>query len=294
MTNYQPYNLLTPAPQPPARKRSTIRHIMWLGIISIIVLVVVRVDLAERAHAKAADAAAQARRTAAIGRLDSQFAQIAAANQQISLSIDVEDANHGMRASYNAASGFDAASTAKILSASLYLNQIEKGERSAYTPVDGYSLDKALELMVRQSDDGVWLAVNDTLGHYALSTYAQGLGLTSYDVDTNTISSADMTRLMMLLDKGDLLNQAHTALLLSYMQHTNVEDFIPPAVPPSMSVYHKVGLDNDEVNDTAIIKGSDDDMVITIYTNGNGVYDWTDRASLMQHIVHLAEDAYFQ
>jgi len=296
MTNYRPYNVYSPRrPERPkkSRRRLSVRQAMWLSLIFIVALAALRVDLAERAHAKAAAQAATARRVAAVAKLDVQIAQIADDNPQLSLSVATSDIARGQVAEYNANNVSDAASTAKVLSAALYLNEVEKGQKNLNQSIGGVSARQSLQLMVQQSDDTQWANINDLLSHSALQAYASGLGLASYNSDTNTLSAADMTKLLSLLYEGDLLNEAHTSLLLSFMQHTNREDFISPAVTASYSFYHKVGLDDDQVNDVGLIAGTDDTLVISIFTNGNSTYDWPARAALMQKITHLAEQAYF-
>jgi beta-lactamase class A len=295
MTQYRPYNAYKPRLPEPAKgagKRLSFKQALWLGVALFIVIAGVRIDLAQRAHAKAAEQAVTARRVAAVARLNQELQHLADANPLISLSVATSDTQRGQTAQLNAATPVNAASTAKVLSAALYLNQVEKGQKSISQPIGDYRAIQALKQMVQQSDDTVWRQVNDLLGHSALQSYASSLGLDSYDAGSNTISAADMTRLLELLYKGDLLNGAHTSLLLSFMQQTNREDFISPAVSTGFTFYHKVGLDSDQVNDAGIITGGTDALVITVFTDGNGTYDWPQRAVLIQRIAKLAEQAY--
>jgi beta-lactamase class A len=81
-------------------------------------------------------------------------------------------------------------------------------------------------------------------------------------------------------------------MLMAYMQHTNYENFIAPAVNKSFSFYHKVGIDDDQVNDVVIIRSKDDVLALSIMTNGHGTYDWTARAGLMQKITDMTQQAY--
>ena len=97
---------------------------------------------------------------------------------------------------------------------------------------------------------------------------------------------------ILILIQGKLLNSSHTKLLMSYMQHTNYENFMAPAVDKVYSFYHKVGLNEDEVNETAAIVSDQDTLFVTIYSNGNGSYNWPQRATQFQQIVKAAINAY--
>lgn len=294
MQTNRPYNVYSPRqssqkPQPDAKM--SFKKAAWLGLALFITIFGLKIDLAARANAKAAVQAETARRTAAILALDDKLHGIIDANPEIKFSIAASDTKYSKSTLINAHQSMDAASTAKLLSAALYLNMIEKGQKSPSTKLEGVKPMTALRLLIQQSDDNVWQAVNDSLGHPALQSYASGLGLETYDADNNSLSAADMNKFMSLLQNGDLLNAAHTSLLLSYMQRTNLEDFISPAVGANQ-LFHKVGIDNDEVNDTAIIKGTEDSVMLTIYSDGQGTYNWTQRAKIIQTITRACLQAY--
>jgi len=293
VTNYQPYNVYKPRPQqPPPRKRSlSLKKATWLGLGLFIVITGLRVDLAQQANARATAAAETARRLTAVKALTGQLKAVADANPQIDFSVATTDVISGQSAGYQAYLPVDAASTAKLISAALYLNETEKGQRGLNQAIGDYSAKQALQLLVQQSDDTIWAQLNELLGHGALQAYAEGLGLTTYDADNNQISAQDMDKFLLQLEQDNLLSQAHTDLLLSFMQHTNYEDFISP-VAQGKVFYHKVGIDGDQVNDVAIIRGHNDTLIISVMTNGNGTYDWPARAQLIQKITRLAEQAY--
>ena len=68
------------------------------------------------------------------------------------------------------------------------------------------------------------------------------------------------------------------------MKQANYRQYMVPAIPSYDTIYHKIGLYNDNVNDAAIITGDNQVISLVIFTNGNGTYDWPDRAILMQQI----------
>jgi beta-lactamase class A len=190
---------------------------------------------------------------------------------------------------------FDAASTAKVLTAVFYVKQVESGRFTLDQAIGDKTARRQLQLMLQQSDDNAWELLNQAVGHDRLQQYAEGLGLNSYNVQANLMTSADLAKLLKDLAGGQLLSAAHTGLLLSYMQNTNYEDFISPAVPAGYRLYHKVGIDEDVINDTAIIAAPDGKaFVISIMTDGQGLYQWSNRAEMMQEIAAAAIKAYLQ
>jgi beta-lactamase class A len=212
-------------------------------------------------------------------------------NSDTQISVSAIDLTDDSTVKVGKISAMNAASCGKVLTAALYLHDVEKGTQSLSDHFAGYSARYQLQQLIQQSDDNAWVMFNDELGHPALASYAQSLGLTSYDPDSNYISSADMAALLQELYSGQLLDQAHTELLLSYMQNTNYEDFIPPAVPESYQVYHKVGFVDGELNDAAIITNGKEKFVLSIFTNNPNVAKGSDtamRAQLMQKITQAA------
>ena len=55
---------------------------------------------------------------------------------------------------------------------------------------------------------------------------------------------------------------------------------------------HKVGEDDDDVHDAAIITNGQHYVILVIFTDGNGVYDWGARAQLMQTVAREVSAAY--
>lgn len=169
-----------------------------------------------------------------------------------------------------------AASTTKLLTALVYLGNVESGQASLNDQIGGLPAQQQLYAMVNRSDNDVWLLFNDRLDRNNLASFGQKHGLNSYDVTKNTINSNDMAILMTKLYHGELLNKEHTKLLLSWMQNTTEERFIPSAVPKTNSLYHKSGYLEDRVHDVAIIDNGSSPFAIVIYSKsfGNAKYDY--------------------
>jgi beta-lactamase class A len=147
--------------------------------------------------------------------------------------------------------------------------------------------------MIVISDDNAWEALNTKLGYDNLQAYAATLGITDYQAYNNVLSSGDVAIVLQKLWDGELLNSAHTQQLLGYMKQANYRQYIVPAIPADDTIYHKIGLYQDNVHDAAIITHGSQAFAIVIYTNGNGVYNWPGRATIMQDITKAALKAYF-
>src|SRR6204780_3453169 len=119
-----------------------------------------------------------------------------------------------------------AASTTKVLSASLFLHDVELGQDSLSQPLGGSTAQAEMQKMIVVSDDTAWEDFNDLLGHPALLAYAQSLGMKSYDPDNNLINSDDLATLLADLYQGKLLDSQHTNLLLGYMAQADYAQYI--------------------------------------------------------------------
>jgi beta-lactamase class A len=111
-------------------------------------------------------------------------------------------------------------------------------------------------------------------------------------VVNNKINPNDMALLLEKLYTGKLLNPQNTKLLLSYMQHTNHDDLIPPAVPIGIAVFHKYGSFNGDLHDAAIIDNGKSPFILTIYSStGSGTLSYAQRVSVFHSIVTAVENA---
>jgi len=248
-------------------------------------------------HVKAVDhaqtVASRAHQEQLQGAFGSSVNQLIAANPAISFSVSTIDLSGGVSQHFGVSDPMEAASVGKLLTAAVFLEEVEKGHASLSAELGGETSQAQLRQLIQQSDDNAWELFNDALGHDTLLAYAQNHHLDSYNVSDNTIGTDDVARLLRDLYQGQLLNAAHTKLLLSYMQNTNYEDFITPAVPSYDKIYHKVGLVDDNVNDAAIITSHDQAFVLVIFTDGHGTQDWDSRAALIQKITTQALKTYF-
>lgn len=207
------------------------------------------------------------------------------ANPQVTFEVAITDINTGAQQNYGVTGPMTAASVNKVITATDYLNEVENGSETMNEILeDGNSASTDLKSMIVVSNDTAWDALRDELTYPQEQTYANSLGLNSFDPYSNVLSARDAANLFTAVYEGKLLNNSNTQLLLSYLEEANYTNYILPAVPSSDTVYHKVGFYTDNVNDVAIITNAKQAIVLSIFTNGNGTYDWTDRATMMQEI----------
>ena len=209
---------------------------------------------------------------------------IIAAHSQYQVGVALMDTVGGQLHQYGVGEPFQAASTAKVLTAAAYYSLVEDGSASLEDELGDFTSGFQIEAMIQDSNNDSWSLLMDAVGLARLSEYAASLDIT-YDPEVNTLSTADMAHLLAELSEGRLLNQEHTAQLLSYMQDTNFEDLIPAAVPAGVTVFHKYGLLDDELHDAAILSTSAGSYVLVVYTKGAGLDDVpaTDRSDPRHH-----------
>jgi beta-lactamase class A len=216
-------------------------------------------------------------------------------NSKIDMSVSLIDLTNNVNQTehYGDSSTFTAASTTKVITAADFLNEVEQGQQTLSETVNGETAEYEIQQMIVVSDDNAWAALNNTLGYSQLQSYANSIGATSFQPTPNTVTSSDMALVLQKLWEGQLLNSIDTQLLLGYMKQANYREYIVPAIPSSDTIYHKIGLYEDNVHDEAIITDGSDAFAVAIFTNGNGAYNWPARAQMMQQITVSALEAYF-
>jgi beta-lactamase class A len=231
---------------------------------------------------------AEAINDATWSKLQSQMADIIAANPDLDISVSIVDINSGTKASYGVGEAFHGASTTKVLTAAAYLHDVEQGKRSLDENLGGGSAESHLKRMINLSDNNSWAVLNSAVGYARLDSYAQSIGVSSCKYLGNLMTSSDQAEILSKLYQGKLLNKAHTDLLLSFMQNTNNEDMIPK-VNPGGTLYHKYGQLEDRLHDSAIINYKNRPIVLVIYTKGLGDGNiYSSRIQLIQTIATTA------
>ncbi len=185
----------------------------------------------------------------------------------VSTSVSVIDIASGKQYDAGLDVDFRAASTTKVLTAAAFMHQVEQGNATLATQINGASAQTMLQSMLQQSNNAAWKAFNDYLGQENLEAYARSIGLSSFAVTDNTIRAHDQAKLLTKLYDNELTSTTHTQMILSFMQNTDNERLIPAALPTGATVYHKYGYLEGELHDSAIITYAGHTFVLVIYTN---------------------------
>jgi beta-lactamase class A len=219
--------------------------------------------------------------------LNQQLNTIFNQHSQISISVAFIDLDNDTIMNIGESQAFKGASTTKLITAIYFLHQVELGNASLNEMIGVQTAKWQLQQMIQQSNNDSWALLNHNLGYQNLNNYAHQIGLSSFDFDTNNIPASDEVLLLQELYNGQLLNQTHTDLLLSFMQDTNNEDLIPAALPSETTVYHKYGILDNNVHDVAIIKHNNKSFAIAIFTNSNDPVNYQQRTELFHKITQI-------
>lgn len=215
--------------------------------------------------------------------LGDKLALIGAKYPNLDIGVSVINVNGGQKQTYGETAPFIGASTTKVLTAIVYLHQVEYGKVSLNDKINNSTATKQLGLMIEKSDNDAWNALAKRVGTKFLQAYGEGLGL-SYDRTNNSLSTADMAILLQKLYAGQLLNEDNTALLLNHM-HNSVESYIGDGLGEGYKVYHKAGWLDDRVMDSAIVTQGNRAYVLVIFSKTYyGKYNFNTGAKLFSEI----------
>ena len=224
--------------------------------------------------------------------LGSRINAIIAANSAYALGVSLIDVSDGVVHGYGIQGNFVAASTAKILAASAYYHLVETGRASLTAPLGASTAGAQIRQMVQQSNNDSWLLILRAVGQRRMTDYAASIGI-GYDFTVNLLTPEEMARTLYLLYTGQLLNARNTSQLLSYMQNTNYETLIPPAVPPGIGVHHKYGLLFGNLHDASVLDKDGRAFVFVVYTRGRDYSDMGPRTAIIQQLTRTVTAALF-
>jgi beta-lactamase class A len=224
--------------------------------------------------------------------LDAEISSIIDAHGEYQIGVALLDLSGGTVHEYGVQEAFVAASTAKVLAAEAYYDLTESGAASLADPLGDYTAEFQLQEMIQQSDNDSWSLIMDAVGHTELTAYAASIGV-DYDPEINTLTPAEMARVLAGLYTGDLLDGQDTAQLLGFMQDTNDETLIPAAVPAGVSVFHKYGLLGGELHDAAVLEKDGAAYAFVVYTKGEDLSSVPDRTEVIHQLTAAVTDALF-
>ena len=139
-------------------------------------------------------------------------------------------------------------------------------------PGDMFSYDQLLSLLIQQSDNTAWRALRRVFGDSQIDAYAASIGAGDCQQATNVCSARSAGRMMAQLARGQLLNQTSTQRLLSLLETTQFNDWLPYYIGRTAAVAHKIGTDPDNgvANDCGVVFLSGDSFAICVFTTTPG------------------------
>lgn len=210
----------------------------------------------------------------------------------LQISVAFEDLNSGSTLLTGVKERYVAASIAKLLAASLFLDQVEDGKYTLNDMIGGKSAKIQLKLLIEDSDNAAWTNFRNLLTHEAINTYAKKIGLQNYDSEQNLSTAADIAVVLKALFNKELLNDSNTDMMLSYMQNASESQYIPAALPQNVRVYHKAGYLKDRLHDAAIVDDGNEPFSLVIFTKANGQYDFNEGIKITHEITRAVQNAY--
>lgn len=206
------------------------------------------------------------------------------ANPDIDFAISIHDLKNDSAFGYNDADAQHAASVSKTLTAAYLLKNVEEGNVDLNDRMGTYNIEFNLKQLINQSNNISWQMIDNLLGIESQNEFARSLGLTSFNLQENLLSSKDAALLFAKLYRGEVLSEPYQRKLFSYMQNTETENLITPAIPKDIPFYHKSGLYEGEVHDVAMVDHPSHPFVLSIFTVNKLKPDYEGRATLIQKV----------
>jgi len=216
--------------------------------------------------------------------LDAIFKKYADEYPGIELSIEVVDIDTNKKYQFNADRVSIGASVTKMFTASTFLSELEKGTYTFETKLGSYASSFQLQQLVRQSNNISWELFYDLLGRKKIESYTHSIGAKQFDISKNSLTALDMSVYLQKLSKNELHSQENTKLLMSYMQNTYDDTFVPETVL-DYELYHKNGQIDATINEAIIAKNDIKTVVLSIFTDGKDKWEYAERRQLLKGLV---------
>jgi beta-lactamase class A len=135
---------------------------------------------------------------------------------------------------------------------------------------DKFAVGDLLRLLIQQSDNTAWQALQRMLGATAIDSYAATIGAPDcHQVDDNCTAHEEGIMFTQLY-AGKLLNSADTALLVLLLENTAFNDRINYYLG-GIAVAHKTGADGGVMNDVGIVYAPGGPVLVSVFTQtGSG------------------------
>ena len=130
---------------------------------------------------------------------------------------------------------------------------------------DKHSYSDLLALMIQQSDNTAWRALNRVLGTAQVDAFAASLGAGDCRQGDDGCTAREAGQLLSQLARGRLLSAASTQTLLSLLETTVFNDRINYYLG-GVSVAHKVGMDGGVINDCGVVFLPGNPFTVCVFT----------------------------
>jgi beta-lactamase family protein/carboxypeptidase family protein/PEGA domain-containing protein len=203
-----------------------------------------------------------------------------------SYGIYVEDLKSGATLGAGQDSVLEAASVIKVPEALFLLRQVDAGKIKLTDQIelkdgdfmsgtgtlystahagDKFAVQDLLALLIRQSDNTAWRALDRTLGIPAVDAYAASIGAPDCHQVSDNCTARQAGIMMSQLARGRLLSSSSTQLLMNLLETTVFNDRINYYVR-GVTVAHKVGMDGGVINDCGVVFLPGAPMSICVFT----------------------------
>jgi beta-lactamase class A len=216
-----------------------------------------------------------------------QYLQAYLARAGGSYGVYVEDLKSGASVGAGQDSGLEAASVIKMPEALYLLHQVDAGQAKLDDQVDlhdgdfmsgtgtlfstahtgdKFKVQDLLTLLIRQSDNTAWRALDRVLGVGAIDAYAASIGAPDCHQVSDNCTAREAGRMFSQLARGRLLSSTSTQLLMGLLETTVFNDRINYYLP-GVTVAHKVGMDGGVINDCGVALLPGDPVTICVFTS---------------------------
>jgi beta-lactamase class A len=200
----------------------------------------------------------------------------------------LEDLNSGRQIAYHGTDYMEAASVIKLPLALYVLDQarqdklklsdtiqLQDGDLMGgtgtlyYTAASGdtYSYQDLLALLIQQSDNTAWQALDRVLGSDNVDAYAASIGAPDCHQGDDNCTPQEAGMMLAKLASGALLDAGGRQELLQLLENTVFNDRINYYLGGD-TVAHKVGMDGGVMNDAGVVYSAHP-FVISMFTDGD-------------------------
>lgn len=133
---------------------------------------------------------------------------------------------------------------------------------------DKHSYGELLALMIQQSDNTAWKALDRALGADHIDAFAASLGAGDCRQGADSCTAREAGQLLSQLARGQLLSGASTQKLLGLLESTAFNDRINYYLGGT-TIAHKVGMDGSVINDCGVVYLPGNPFTVCVFTTTN-------------------------